>query len=68
MSGKYELTADRSGGYVFKLKAHNGQVLMTSESYQTKADALKGIEIVRRMPRAASSTSPSPSSRPDHPD
>ncbi|ANP71738.1 MULTISPECIES: DUF1508 domain-containing protein [Cryobacterium] len=47
MSGKYELTADRSGGYVFKLKAHNGQVLMTSESYQTKADALKGIEIVK---------------------
>ena len=47
MSGKYELTADRSGGNVFKLKAHNGQVLMTSESYQTKADALKGIEIVK---------------------
>ncbi|WEO78272.1 DUF1508 domain-containing protein [Cryobacterium sp. SO2] len=47
MSGKYELTADRSGGYVFKLKAHNGQVLMTSESYQTKADAIKGIEIVK---------------------
>jgi uncharacterized protein YegP (UPF0339 family) len=47
MSGKYELTADRSGGYVFKLKAHNGQVLMTSESYQTKAEALKGIEIVK---------------------
>ena len=47
MSGKYELTADRSGGYVFKLKAHNGQVLMTSESYQTKADALKGIEVVK---------------------
>jgi len=47
MSGKYELTADRSGGYVFKLKAHNGLVLMTSESYQTKADALKGIEIVK---------------------
>ncbi|TFD85749.1 DUF1508 domain-containing protein [Cryobacterium lactosi] len=47
MSGKYELTADRSGGYIFKLKAHNGQVLMTSESYQTKADALKGIEIVK---------------------
>jgi len=47
MSGKYELTADRSGGFVFKLKAHNGQVLMTSESYQTKADALKGIEIVK---------------------
>jgi uncharacterized protein YegP (UPF0339 family) len=47
MSGKYELSADRSGGYIFKLKAHNGEVLMTSESYQTKAAALKGIEIVK---------------------
>jgi uncharacterized protein YegP (UPF0339 family) len=47
MSGKYELSADRSGGYIFRLKAHNGEVLMTSESYQTKAAALKGIEIVK---------------------
>lgn len=47
MSGKYELTADRSGGYIFRLKAHNGEVLMTSESYQTKAAALKGIELVK---------------------
>jgi uncharacterized protein YegP (UPF0339 family) len=47
MSGKYELTADRSGGYIFKLKTHSGEVLMTSESYQTKAAALKGIDVVK---------------------
>ncbi|GAB3123606.1 YegP family protein [Glaciibacter psychrotolerans] len=47
MSGKYELKADRSGGYIFTLKAHNGEVLVTSESYQTKAAALKGIELVK---------------------
>jgi hypothetical protein len=47
MSGKYELKADRSGGYMFTLKAHSGEVLMTSESYQTKAAALKGIELVK---------------------
>ena len=47
MSGKYEVYADKSGGYQFRLKANNGEVIATSDSYKTKAAALKGIESVK---------------------
>ncbi|CAN7221158.1 YegP family protein [Microbacterium foliorum] len=47
MAGKFELYADRSGGYRFRLKAGNGEVIATSESYTTKAAAKKGIESVK---------------------
>lgn len=46
MAGKFELYADRSGGYRFRLKAGNGEVIATSESYTTKAAAKNGIESV----------------------
>jgi uncharacterized protein YegP (UPF0339 family) len=36
-----------SNGYRFNLVATNGQIIATSESYTTKANALKGIESVR---------------------
>ena len=47
MSGKDELYAERSGGYQFRLKANNGEVIATSESYHSKAEALKGIETLK---------------------
>ncbi|MDJ0324959.1 DUF1508 domain-containing protein [Cryobacterium sp. PH31-AA6] len=47
MSGKYEVYVDRSGGYQFRLKANNGEVIATSESYMTKAAAIKGIESLK---------------------
>lgn len=47
MAGKFEVWTDRSGGWRFNLKASNGQVIATSESYSSKASALKGIESVR---------------------
>ncbi|AQY00716.1 uncharacterized protein YegP (UPF0339 family) [Microbacterium foliorum] len=47
MAGKFELYADRSGGYRFRLKAGNGEVIATSESYTTKAAAKNGIESVK---------------------
>lgn len=47
MAGKVELYADRSGGYRFRLKAGNGEVIATSESYTTKAAAKNGIESVK---------------------
>lgn len=47
MSGKYEVYADKSGGFQFRLKANNGEVIATSDSYKTKAAALKGIESVK---------------------
>ncbi len=47
MAGTFELTKNASGGYHFNLKASNGQVIASSESYTTKAAALNGIDSVR---------------------
>ena len=49
MAGKFELYEDKSGGFRFRLKAANGEVIATSsESYQTKAGALNGIESIKK--------------------
>ena len=47
MSGKYELKKTDSGKFRFNLKSGNGQVILTSQSYASKASALQGIESVR---------------------
>lgn len=48
MAGKFELYSDASGKFRFRLKAGNGQVIATSEAYESKASALNGIESVRK--------------------
>lgn len=48
MAGTFELYTDRSGGYRFRLKAGNGEVIAISEGYSSKSGALSGIESVRR--------------------
>jgi uncharacterized protein YegP (UPF0339 family) len=47
MAGKFELYKDRAGGFRFRLKAGNGEVIATSESYASKAGAQGGIESVK---------------------
>lgn len=47
MAGKYEIYPDKSQGFRFRLKAGNGEVIATSESYTTKAAAQKGIDSVK---------------------
>jgi len=47
MAGKFELKKGSTGKYHFNLLASNGQVIATSESYQSKQSALKGIESVK---------------------
>ncbi|AWX43168.1 UPF0339 protein [Flagellimonas maritima] len=46
--GKFEIKATKSGQSMFNLKAGNGQVILTSESYTTKAACENGIESVRK--------------------
>ena len=48
MAGKFELKATANGGFMFNLKAGNGQVILSSQVYKAKADALNGIESVRK--------------------
>jgi uncharacterized protein YegP (UPF0339 family) len=47
MSGKYEIKRAKNGEYYFNLKAANGEVILTSETYKAKASAEKGIESVK---------------------
>ncbi|MBK8506155.1 MAG: YegP family protein [Saprospiraceae bacterium] len=45
--GKFEINPTKSGQFRFNLKASNGQIILTSESYTTKPSCLNGIESVR---------------------
>ncbi len=47
MAGKFVLKKGASGKYHFNLLAGNGQVIATSEAYESKASALNGIESVK---------------------
>src|SRR5690606_41963887 len=46
--GKFEIKTDKSGQFRFNLKAGNGQVILSSEGYTTKAACENGIESVRK--------------------
>ncbi len=43
----FELYMDRAGEHRFRLKANNGQIILSSEGYTTKASALNGIGSVK---------------------
>lgn len=46
--GKFEITTRKNGEIQFNLKAGNGQVILASEGYSSKANCLNGIESVRK--------------------
>ncbi len=48
MAGKFELKKASNGSYFFSLLAGNGQTVLTSEMYSSKASALNGIESVKK--------------------
>ena len=48
MAAHYVLSNSKDGQVMFNLKAANGQIVLTSERYTTKAAALNGIESVRK--------------------
>jgi uncharacterized protein len=48
MAAKFVLKKGSTGKFLFNLVATNGQVIATSEAYESKASAIKGIESVRR--------------------
>jgi len=48
MAGYFELKAASGGQFMFNLKAANHQVILTSESYTSKAGATGGIESVKK--------------------
>jgi uncharacterized protein len=48
MAAKFVLKKGSTGKFRFNLVATNGQVIATSETYESKAAALNGIESVKR--------------------
>lgn len=48
MAGKFELLSAANGKFKFNLKAGNGQVILSSEIYESKAAAENGIESVKK--------------------
>lgn len=47
-TGKFEVKLDKAGKYRFNLKAANGEIIASSEAYESKQSALNGIDSVRR--------------------
>ena len=48
MAGKFELKKSKNDKYFFNLLAGNGQIIMSSEMYESKASAQNGIASVRK--------------------
>ena len=48
MASRFELKKSKNDKFVFNLLADNGQVVLTSELYESKASALNGIESVKK--------------------
>ena len=47
MAGKFDLKKSPSGKFMFNLKAGNGQIILTSELYESKSAAENGIASVK---------------------
>ena len=46
--GKFVISKAKNGEFVFNLRADNGQSILTSEMYTTKAACSNGIDSVRK--------------------
>ena len=46
--GKFEIKTRKNGEFQFNLKATNGQVILTSEGYKSKASCINGVESVKK--------------------
>lgn len=48
MAGKFELKVSGGGKYHFNLKAGNGQIILSSEMYESKSAAENGIASIQK--------------------
>ena len=48
MAGKFELKKSKNDKYFFSLLAGNGQIILSSEMYESKPSAVNGIESVKK--------------------
>ncbi len=45
---KFEWFKDKAGKFRFRLKAPNGEIIATSEAYESKDGCMKGIESIKK--------------------
>ena len=45
---KFEVYTDKAGEFRFRLKARNGEIILSGEGYKAKASCLNGIDSIRR--------------------
>lgn len=48
MAGKFEIKKSTNGKFHFNLKAGNGQVILSSEMYESKSACQNGIESIKK--------------------
>ena len=48
MAGKFEIKKSKSDKFMFNLKAGNGQIILSSELYESKAACKNGIESIKK--------------------
>lgn len=48
MAGKFECYKDKAGEYRFRLKAGNGEIILSSEGYKSKSSCENGIASVQK--------------------
>ena len=48
MAGKFEVFKDKAGKFRYRLKAGNGQIILTGEAYSAKTACLEGIASVKK--------------------
>jgi hypothetical protein len=51
--GKFEVWTDKAGKFRFRLKAANGEVIATSEAYNSKTSCMNGVQsVIKNAPNA----------------
>lgn len=48
MAGKFECYLDKAGEHRFRLKAGNGETILSSEGYKSKTSCMNGIKSVQK--------------------
>lgn len=54
MPGKFEIYKTASGDHRFRLKAANGEVILTSQNYKSRSGCMNGIKSVKKNARRKS--------------
>ena len=48
MAGKFEVYKDRAGKHRFRLRAGNGEIILASQGYASRAGCMNGIRSVQK--------------------